>query len=367
MHTTTQRSARRSADYLTDPGTVIGVSNHGDGLNPDDSDEQGRTGDGSEDVQKARAASEAKLFAELEQLYSEGVETTAVKDGEHCPHPWWDLDFLPRDEGLACSVCGQRWELADSAQTHEVLLLVWHSAKTAVVELNEQCGALARFVGTRLGARSCAACGEWDDKDALVHAGELWMCPHHVGDALGMLDDVDDGVVDGAVRWALGHGLDTSTDLRGRLLWDRLLSCSERVAERVEANGPVPAHDIVDVDTRTAERLGVDARLSTLELCEAIAERLELDTPSNRISHMFLLGLLVAALAVEPALSVEEAAQRVVTFATPHVEVARMILVVDLCGAGMADGTTFNGDMAEDVLRVVSLRAATTLVELLRS
>jgi hypothetical protein len=276
-----------------------------------------------------------------------------------CMHPWYRLDFVDDAAGLGCSRCGTAWILDEEEEVEDAVMVVWQAARVEFERLQSRHDSMASVVESLSGLRHCHSCDRWGPPAEFAQVSGMHCCPHHVGAMLAQMSDPRDSF-HAAAEWLIDSGhMGSLSPMRQWLVETNILDFPplEDACGRADdvLNGVK-----VTVSGRTAARLGTPEELTVAALAGRVAELLDLDEPTTRPATVFLLGLAAHADNRLRAGMVLEA-NAIVADATPTHGTYRAIIVMDLCRSDMPDEGTFTGDMADDLVRALGLRAVEVL------
>lgn len=275
-----------------------------------------------------------------------------------CQHPWHQLSFLDGDLGLACIGCMRTWLLEDEEDLPDALLSVWQSAKSEFSHIEARTRAMTHMLEEHTGLRSCRTCGTWGPPEGFVTAGDLYVCPEHMGAALARLEDEDDVPVLDAVN-QLSAWLNTGT-LNDVWLAERNIAAYPPLAEALGRTMGVLREQKIELPGELADRLGVTSEATVGLVTDALAEALELDYPRSRAGLIYLLAMLAEAQGQSPVEVGEVGSSR--SYASfPVNPTDRALIVLDLCRSDLPETVEFSGDMADDVVRSIAERASDLL------
>jgi hypothetical protein len=288
-----------------------------------------------------------------------------------CTHPWWDLDFLPEDDGIGCSLCGQTWE---SEELLEAVVVVWNSAKYALNTQGERIEALEDLVGSALSMSRCMLCGRWGGTDEWVDFGDSHQtCPDHVGDFVELGEHPE--MLDAAKEWVTGRGVLTDSTTLGRWQWERNAMASKTLSDLVgDGDDGAALEREVHLTKEMSRTLGIPALVPVKVVAATVAQKLDLDPPSARISAAFMLGLVAESErqlhrwrkdhgnAIPVREQIEVIADTVSDEIAPRHPDLRAMIIVDLYGKDFSDDLEFDVEMSDGLLDMLGHRGADILI-----
>lgn len=288
-----------------------------------------------------------------------------------CGHPWYDLDFLPDDGGLACSTCGDEW--SDEGLI-EGVVVVWNAAKTAIDAQGERILGLERLMEEHLGLARCFVCNCWGEARAWVDLGSgLCVCPDHVGDAVELSGD--SRVAEHARDWVTSSGVWKENDLRGRWRWERNLLASPGLAEAAQdADARKAAQRLLVLPETLATKLGIPQRTTSQGVADALAAVIDVDPPQSRTGIAYLMGMLCETherlqewrrgnpLGEPDRVAVELIADEVSEALSPRDRHTRALVVSDIYGQSLDEEATMDSEICDGLLGMLGHRGAEAIL-----
>lgn len=287
-----------------------------------------------------------------------------------CEHSFWNLILNLSQGTLQCAACGLEWDAAeDPSQT---MARLWHSTAVELARTGERVLMLEKAVSNNLDIRQCEGCGSWRKTQNIISLGRYYACPRHVGDVVENYTGKDrERAASKALAYADKNNLHIATDIERRALWERMICTSDSIAT---AAGDSLGQKSVDfalerpliLDDMVASALGVEKDQNLHKLSYIVASKVDTEPPETRLGAIFMLTLLSESLKLHGTPNIEYAAAAVVENSIPLTDIVRIATALDLCGQGMLDGTTFDGDMAIEALQLVARRSSECLLRIFR-
>lgn len=295
-------------------------------------------------------------FADMSDFDEEDWDDWGDEPDPGCPHPWYRLDFISDDLGLGCSRCGSAWLLDDEGDAQEALLVVWQAARIELEQSASRHEAMAAVVEQLSGKRHCRACDVWGESDAFVDVDGVATCRHHLGADLAQMDNPALRL-EAVCSFMVDQGWMASADPLVQWTLERNILEFPPIGETVGRVDELLPDIRMVLDARTADVLGIPTDTCVGQAASALAGMLGLDEPSARPSLVFLLGI-IAQVDVHFRGAERPELDRAASEAIPVHGTHRAIIVMDLCRSDMPSMGTFTGDMADDLVSSVALRAA---------
>lgn len=276
-----------------------------------------------------------------------------------CEHDWQNLHFVEDDEGIVCSRCGKGWSV-DGDDTRDAVLTLWNSTRRAVADVTVQLGIVNRIIEELTGMVRCHWCQQWtDDADRLVDLVHRRACPEHVGQLVGDVSPAQSDEVRAAAAWLTSTLADGDGDVHAAWIAEKAaVECPDLAVGEVSiaAIGARP----VTLPAAWERRLGLIGTVTVDRVTVAVARVLELPAPTSRAGRAFLLGTLALSLratSTNAGKDAETLSEHLME-AAPVGNRDRATVILDLYRDEMQVDGTVTGEMADDLVEALLVRAA---------
>jgi len=276
-----------------------------------------------------------------------------------CEHDWQNLHFFEDDEGIVCSRCGKGWNVDDD-DTRDAVLTLWNSTRRAVADVTVQLGIVNRIIEEITGMVRCHWCQQWtDDADRLVDLVGRRACPEHVGQLVGGVSPADPDETTAASAWLASMLVKGDGDIHAAWLAEKAAVECPDLAVGDATIAAVGARTVA-LPAAWAQRLGITGTGTVDRVAIAVAGVLELPAPTSRAGRAFLLGTLALSLRATSTTAGQDAEtlSEHLMEAAPTGNRDRATVILDLYRDEMQVDGTVTGEMADDLVEALLVRAA---------
>lgn len=266
----------------------------------------------------------------------------------NCEHSWWDLDFMERGEGIACSECGQMWPLVDEDGTQnldnlpDLVQTIWQSSKQAISELRLRMQELELVISEKLKLDPCDICEKWFAQETILKVGVHTICETDVGNFVQThieeIEDIEVSIVPWFIkeqRKALENG--------DKSLVERNISCSPELVDYLLEEYATEPLELDEKYKKALEESGVVKG----ESLTMLSEFFQLDKPRTRYAQAYMLTLFNFSVS-----NTDDICESI-TPADPDV---RSQITIDIAAQEMKIGQEFSAYMADSLLEAVNHR-----------
>ena len=266
----------------------------------------------------------------------------------NCEHNWWDLDFMERGEGIACSECGQMWPLVDEDGTQnlesvpDLIQTIWQSSKQAISELRLRVQELELVISEKLKLDPCDICEKWYSHEIMLKIGMHTICETDVGNFVqSHIEDIEE-IEAIVVPWFEKQQV-KAIESKDVTLVERNISCSpELVDYLLPSYGALP----LELEKKFKDELEKNG-ISMGSSLDMLSDFFQLDKPRTRYAQAYLLTLFNSSVNTD---------DDICDAITPVDADVRSQITIDIAAQEMKIGQEFSASMADSLLEAVNHR-----------